>query len=166
MGVKKFYYGQRVRLLFDMMEFLNIPKIIEKYGTFDSFDDSKDNIEAGRPYFFKDKKNPKIVDIYYDNVHIYLCTETDNDIVKVFLKKDDENWVLKTQSETENKAFQVYLWYWVKVLDDNMCGNSKYTEGNWNEYLFKKLSALWKYTDSLTIRSEFENEYGNKKKKK
>lgn len=167
---RKNFYGTLLKITLDDTFFFEIPKIIENFSQFDKFEEFEGIASRSTPFVFRDKKNSAIVDVYYKNLHIYICGEDENRIIKMSLKKEEENWSNKNQTETDNRSIQIFLWYYVKVMDDAMFGNFRYISGNWNEYVFKELRNLKDAIYSLTDKAEFDtaykigNEDGNKHK--
>lgn len=163
--LKKWFYKFRLENKLKDFNFFRLIDILETYEKFKKPEDLESSkFYATEPVCLRTGEN--VYDIFYDNIHIHLEDTKKQTIISLSLKHIDFLWRLDELSPEENKnLLEVYLWYDIEVLGNRRCSNTNFTDGMWNEYVYKTLCELEEKVNGYTTCSWFNREYGNREKK-
>ena len=107
-------------------------------------------------------------DIFYKNLHFHVVEATDNQIFQIFLKTEDDAWVLtKDENDVFNvsspitKKVEIFYWFDVETMHENRCSDEKYFKGMWNEYVFKTVNEFTDKVLNLTVEFQINDAYKN-----
>ncbi len=140
------YYGTKAKSLLNSERLKESLDIISEYGL------SNEDVKVF--------KNGKLTNIYYENLHLFIDETKENQIIKLSIKKADEDWIISDDHSTpENQEHTVYIWCYVKVIDGSMYCNEQYWNGAWDKSVTQNIQKLYTYLYEQTEESQFTEAY-------
>ena len=172
--LKNYYYHVMIESKLSKINFFELKRIAEEYNKVQTFSVGEDyendeivdhdSIENMKLY----SANNGGMDIYYKNVHVSIVDNDKQHIVRISIKKENDEWVFKKNNKTFNttspitETMSVYLYYNVNVMDDRFCENVNYMGGNWNNYIYNAVMDINDMIYGFTQYSQFSKDYGKK----
>ena len=172
--LKNYYFQFLNESKLSKIDFFQLKKIAEEYNKVQIFTIGED-YENDEIVDHDSIVNMKLyaannggMDIYYKNVHISIIDNDKQHVVRISIKKENDDWVFKKNNKTFNttnpitETMSVFLWYNVNVMDDRFCENTNYMAGNWNEYVYNTTLEIVDMIYDFTQYSQFSKDYGKK----
>ena len=173
--LKTKFFGQVAATLCDNVEFYRLIDIIGEYDKFLGFtnDFEGDTFTVANPFtvaneetvFAYKGKNDSVCDIYFRNIHIHTESDPKMRVIRIYLKRDEDSWVLPKKGNTidisnpTTLSTEIYLWYDVDIFGISRCSDSRYTAGSWNQYVTKTLNDFENRIEDMTTRAKISKAY-------
>lgn len=145
-------------------------KTLEEYHKFNgpeycSFDNNNVKQFSDDRFIKTIKDNKVLYDMFFENLHIHISQSGNEQIYSIRIKKDDESWQIKTNSDgndyshLNNDTYEVYVWYEVPVLDITTSIGYLYKNGNWDKYFYNTITRFITSVNNMTDSNKFNEAY-------
>ena len=167
--LKNQFFGNVAAHLCDNIEFYRLIDIIGEYDKFMGFSNDFEEdcfmIPEKDAVFAYKGKNDNVCDIYFRNLHIHTESEPKARVIRIYLKRDTDAWLLPKKgnnidiSNPSTLATEIYIWYDVDVFGISNCSASRYVPGSWNQYVTKTLNDFEEHIKDMTTKAKILKAY-------